>query len=61
MAPVVHRPAYAAQRAHPLPTSPHALQASGKTLVALEGPNPVDGVWGAARPAAPSVSAQVGK
>lgn len=40
---------------------PRALQASGKTLVALEGPNLVDGVWGAARPAAPSVSAEVGK
>ena len=33
------------------------LQASGKSLVALEGANLVDGVWGAARPAAPNVSA----
>lgn len=33
-------------------------QASGKALVALEGGNPVDSVWGSARPAAPSVSGQ---
>lgn len=32
------------------------LRAAGKQLVAL-GENPVDGVWGAARPAAPDVSA----